>query len=176
MGVAFEVRYGFPDEIFRRLTEEYSVSQVFTNRDYEPYAIERDAAVGVLLNEKGIRFSAYKDHVLFDENEVIKDDGRPYTVFTPYSKRWKQQYSSVASHAYSAEEYFSNFYRQDILHVPSLSEMGFTRFAGNFPSAEISLKTIKNYEKERDFPALEGTTRLGVHLRLPAPASSLSSR
>jgi deoxyribodipyrimidine photo-lyase len=164
-GAAFEVRYGYPEEIFRQLVEEYPVSAVFTNRDYEPYSTGRDTAVKALLNERGIEFADYKDQVIFDRNEVVKDDGRPYTIFTPYSKRWKLQFNSAGVSAYPTEEYFSNFHQQEILPLPSLVEMGFMSSGEDFPAAVKPGKTIREYEKTRDFPALEGTTRLGVHLR-----------
>ncbi|MDD4227079.1 MAG: deoxyribodipyrimidine photo-lyase, partial [Mariniphaga sp.] len=89
-GSSLKIFHGIPLEIFRQITREYEVKNVFTNVDYEPYALERDRAVERFLNSKGIDFHAYKDHVIFDKNEIVKENGTPYTVFTPYSRKWKQ--------------------------------------------------------------------------------------
>ena len=87
-GSSLLVRHGIPLEIWQQLSEAYEIEAVYTNRDYEPYARERDAAVEKLLDEKGIQFHTFKDHVIFEQLEVTKDDGLPYTVFTPYSRKW----------------------------------------------------------------------------------------
>lgn len=89
LGSTLDVRYGNPVEIFKELINEYAVQKVFANHDYEPYAKERDAEVEILLREKSISFHSYKDQVIFEKDEVLKDDGKPYTIFTPYSKKWK---------------------------------------------------------------------------------------
>ncbi|MBS1566992.1 MAG: deoxyribodipyrimidine photo-lyase, partial [Bacteroidetes bacterium] len=83
-----EVHYGHPIEVFKTLLGKYKIAAVHSNQDYDPYAIERDTAVARLLKEQDIPFYGYKDQVLLDKSEVLKDDGKPYTVFTPYSRRW----------------------------------------------------------------------------------------
>jgi len=89
LGSTLDVRYGNPVEIFKELINEYAVQKVFANHDYEPYAKERDAVIENFLKEKSISFHSYKDQVIFEKDEVLKDDGKPYTIFTPYSKKWK---------------------------------------------------------------------------------------
>ena len=88
-GSSLEVFYGLPGQIFEGLSKRFSIANVYTNSDYEPYAGERDAEIEALLLKKGIGFHSFKDQVIFEKNEVVKDDGRPYTVFTPYSRKWK---------------------------------------------------------------------------------------
>ena len=91
-GSSVEVRFGKPLDVFKKLTGEYEIKNVITNRDYEPYSKTRDAIIEKLLAEKGIGFHTFKDHVIFETNEVTKSDGSPYVVYTPYMKRWKEQF------------------------------------------------------------------------------------
>ncbi|MET0392013.1 MAG: deoxyribodipyrimidine photo-lyase [Chitinophagaceae bacterium] len=165
MGAAIEVRYGFPEEIFRQLIAAYQVAKVFANHDYEPYAITRDAAIQALLAEAGISFHTYKDQVIAEKNEVTKDDGKPYTVFTPYSRRWKAFVTPAQLASYPSEKHVARFFRQEQPPIPSLSSMRFAPAGEPFPSAEWEPGQIRQYTKQRDIPAVRGTSRLGVHLR-----------
>ncbi len=165
MQVAFEVLYDTPDKAFNKLLEKYDVQKVFTNHDYETYAIERDEAIKKLLNGRNIEFLTYKDQVIFEKDEVMKDDGKPYTVYTPYSRRWKEKLTDFYTKEYPVKKYFNNFYKQSAAPVPSLASMGFKEAGENFPSKISSEIIIKSYDKTRDFPALAGTSRLGIHLR-----------
>ena len=88
-GSSLHVIYGTPQQAFKELTDAYNIAAVFTNHDYEPYARERDEQIGDLLKKKDITFNTYKDQVIFDKDEILKQDQTPYTVFTPYSKQWK---------------------------------------------------------------------------------------
>lgn len=144
----------------------YDVRAVFTNHDYEPYARERDDAVRTLLAGRGVSFFSYKDQVIFDRDEILKDDGRPYTVFTPYSKRWKALLNDFYVKPYPSEKYSEGFFRQKGLPLPSLGSMGFTATGRPWPSRILSLPLVAQYDKTRDFPALgDGTSHMGVHLR-----------
>jgi deoxyribodipyrimidine photo-lyase len=165
MGSSLQVAYGKPLEVFARLTELYPVKKVFCNHDYEPYALERDAQVAELLKSKGIAFETHKDQVIFEKDEVLSGQGKPYTVFTPYSRKWKEQVNAFYLQPYPTEKYFGNFYQQAPLPVPSLEEMGFVGAEVAFPPAETSDALIRRYAEQRDFPAIQGTTRLSVHLR-----------
>ncbi|MBC6492540.1 cryptochrome/photolyase family protein [Flavihumibacter stibioxidans] len=165
MGSSMDVRYGDPEEVFRQLMQEYKVEKIFTNHDYEPYAIERDAAVRKLAERQGAVFSDFKDQVIFEKEEVVKDDGRPYTVFTPYSKRWKARLNDFYLSSYPTEKYFDGFFRQQERPVPSLESLGFQAVGAEFPSAQLDEEMAKAYTAHRDFPAIPGTSRLGVHLR-----------
>jgi deoxyribodipyrimidine photo-lyase len=165
MGAAIKVYYDTPINAFRKLLKEHTIEKVFTNHDYEPYAIERDNQVAELLHENGIAFHTYKDQVIFDRHEVLKDDGGPYTVFTPYSRKWKSLLKPFYLKSYPAEKHFNNFYKHAAQIIPSLELMGFKKSAIEIPPLEISKGLLENYGDTRDFPALESTSRLGIHLR-----------
>ncbi|MES2330240.1 MAG: deoxyribodipyrimidine photo-lyase [Bacteroidota bacterium] len=166
MGSSLHVFYGFPKEIYSQLLEKFQVEKVFTNHDYEPYALERDKIVEELLRTNGASLHTFKDQVIFEKDEVIKDDGKPYTVFTPYANKWKAKLKPFYVEAYPTEKDFSNFYKQDSILIPSLESIGFQKFDQPFPSRELHESVIKHYKERRDFPVLEnGTSKMGVHLR-----------
>jgi deoxyribodipyrimidine photo-lyase len=165
IGSALDVRYGFPAEVFQQLAKEYKIGKVFTNHDYEPYAAQRDVAMRKLLNEKSISLHTYKDQVIFEKDEVTKDDGKSYTVFTPYSRKWKLKLNEFPIEIYKTEKYFSNFYKQPLKEIPSLQSMNFKSAGETFPGSVWKTDIIKKYKEQRDFPAIEGTSRLSVHLR-----------
>ena len=164
-GSSMEVYYGFPAEIFRMLIEKYNVRNVFTNHDYELYGIKRDEEIKHLLNDAGIAFRTFKDQVIFEKNEILKNDGTPYTIFTPYSKKWKELLRDKHLLSYPSEQHFNNFYKQPAAEIPSLHSMGFKKIQASFPSCTVQDETLIHYSKQRDYPALPGTTQLGVHLR-----------
>jgi deoxyribodipyrimidine photo-lyase len=165
MGTSLLVYHGTPLQAFEQLVQQYHIEQVFTNHDYEPYARERDDLIKAYLQQQGIAFNTYKDQVIFEKNEILKDNGSPYTVFTPYSKKWKAALNDFHLKAYPTKKYFSNFYKHSPLPVPSLASIGFKPTNESFLLPVIDDTIIRVYEKYRDFPAIEGTSRLGVHLR-----------
>lgn len=166
LGSSMQVFYEKPLEVFGKLAEQYTIGTVFTNHDYEPYALERDASVKSFLAGKSIGFSTYKDQVIFEKEEVTKDDGKPYTVFTPYSRKWKAKLNAFYLKSYPTEKYFSHFYQQAPLTIPGLASMGFESVEAVFPSRELNQEIVKKYSQNRDFPALDnGTSKMGVHLR-----------
>lgn len=176
LGSSLVVSHGSPPAVWRKILEKYPVAAVFTNRDYEPYAIQRDASVMALLAEKGIPLYSFKDHVIFEKDEVLKEDGHPYTVFTPYSRKWKTKLNSRIEpagttagsfylRAYPNHRYVDRFYKMAPQPVPSLGDLGFEPAGISFPSPVVSRGLIRNYDKTRDFPATGGTSRLGVHFR-----------
>jgi deoxyribodipyrimidine photo-lyase len=165
LGSSLKVLYGTPLQAFQQLVQEHPVKQVFTNHDYEPYARERDAVIAAFLKEKGIAFHTYKDQVIFDKQEVVKDDGQPYTVFTPYSKKWKATLNDLHVQVYPVEKYRQHFYQQSPVPLPSLTSIGFTASGLSFPSPHPDKTLIKKYDQQRDFPGIAGTSRMGVHLR-----------
>lgn len=164
-GSTLDVRHGFPAEIFRRLLEEYSVKNVFTNHDYEPYGQERDAQVAEILRRGGVNFRSCKDHVIFEKDEIIKEDGRPYVVFTPYSKKWLSKFSEAPPAVYKPEKLSDRYVKTAPLPMPSMEDIGFKQVNGNFPAKSVSDAKLSLYAHQRDFPGLDGTSRLGVHLR-----------
>ncbi|MBC7893220.1 MAG: deoxyribodipyrimidine photo-lyase [Sphingobacteriaceae bacterium] len=165
MGSTLIVRYGTPLDVWNQLLTEYEIGEVFTNRDYEAYAQERDAAIGGLLREHGAGLELSKDQVIFEGDEVLTGGDTPYTVFTPYSRRWKQTLTDFHLKSYPCERYFSNFYKTALLPIPSLAEMGFEASGEPFPAREASANLLRGYADRRNFPAVEGSSRLGIHLR-----------
>ena len=165
MGSTLNVYHDSAESTWKKLLLEYKVEKVFTNHDYEPYAIERDAKVEKLLNQNGASLYSFKDQVIFEKEEVVKDDGSPYTIFTPYSKRWKSVLNEFFLKSYPTIKYLDNFFKQSVSPLPSLQLIGFEETGKSFPPLIWNEAQIKNYSTQRDFPALDGTTKMGVHLR-----------
>lgn len=166
LGSTMKVFHGKPLDVFTQLVQSYSIQTVFTNHDYEPYAQERDLAIADLLAHAGVGFQTYKDQVIFEKDEVTKDDGKPYTVFTPYSKKWKAKLTPDYLKPYLTEQYFDAFYKQAPIEIPSLASMNFKEVETEFPSKKLDEEIVRKYSQNRDFPALEhGTSKMGVHLR-----------
>lgn len=166
LGSDLLVFYGTPEEVWPKITNQYNVKKVYTNHDYEPYAKERDAWVTNFFTSKQITFNTYKDQCIFEFDEVLKDDGKPYTVFTPYSKKWKAKLNDFYLRSYPTEKYFSAFLKVDEKQeLISLKVMNFNATGAGFPSKQTAQGIIKNYDKTRDYPAILGTSRLGVHFR-----------
>ncbi len=164
-GSSIEVRHGRPVEVFGKLLAEYDVSEVVTNTDYEPYATERDQAVAALLAIKGVGFVAYKDQVIFEKEEVLKDDGTPYTMFTPYSRRWKAVVNDFYLSSYPVGRFRHHFLQRLPASIPMLETLGFRKTGGPFPLSTIRKTFLLHYKEQRDYPGLAATSRMGVHLR-----------
>jgi len=164
-GSSLEIFISTPEEAFRKLMKEHEIANVFTNTDYEPYATERDNLIAKLLMGNNIPFLPFKDHVLLEKNEVLKDDDTPYTVFTPYSKKWKSIITEFHLKGYPTEKYFKNFLQKTPRPFPLLTEFGFNETTEEFPAKTIDEEIIAHYAANRDFPGISGTSRLGLHLR-----------
>ncbi len=165
IGSSLQVYFSTPKEVFTSLLKEHTIEKVFANHDYEQYAIDRDNQIAELLTLQGASFHSFKDQVIFEKSEVIKDDGTPYTVFTPYSRKWKAKLTPFYLKAYPTEIYYSNFYRQPSHDLPTITEIGFKETDSSFPSKDLNLSIVSHYAEQRNFPSLNGTSRLGVHLR-----------
>jgi deoxyribodipyrimidine photo-lyase len=165
IGSSVKVFYSTPEIVFKELVKEYTITAVYTNHDYEPYAEERDSAVKDFLNKNKIEFKSYKDQCIFEKDEVTKDDGKPYTVFTPYSRKWKLRLTDFHVKPYPNKKYFANFLKTKSFNVPTLKELGFEKSGLEFPLTNISNSIITNYKEQRDFPAIKGTSKLSLHLR-----------
>jgi len=157
--------YGNPLEIFEGLVQKYTLTAVYINHDYEPYAKERDAALDSLLVKNGAKLHTFKDQVIFEKLEITKDDGLPYTVFTPYSRKWKAALNDSSLKSYPTEKYFNHFIKLEQQEIPTLKSMGFVASKLSFPTAEASDKIIEKYHEQRDIPSIRGTTRISLHLR-----------
>lgn len=164
-GSSLKVLHGTPETAFQKILGEYDIKAVFTNRDYEPYAIARDERISGLLKASGIPFHSFKDQVIFEKNEVSKSDGTPYTVFTPYSRAWKKQLTPQHTATFDTAKYSGNFLQTSPAAIPRPEEIGFSDSATVSPVPVINSDIIRNYHLTRNIPSLEGTTRLGVHLR-----------
>jgi deoxyribodipyrimidine photo-lyase len=165
LGSSLEVLQGKPEEVFKKLLNTHKIEKVFTNTDYEPYATERDAAIKSLLEKNNATLISYKDHVIFEKEEVVKDDGKPYTVFTPYSRKWKAALKETDLQLYETEKYFDNFLKCSPNEIPSLTQIGFAKTTQTFPSKSVEAELVKKYAIQRDIPSIVGTSHLGIHLR-----------
>ncbi len=158
--------HGKPQEVFNSLIKEYDIKAVFTNHDYEPYAKKRDEEIKNSLDEHDISFHTFKDQVIFEKSEVVKDDGEPYVVYTPYKNKWKSQFNANHLTVHYTSQYRSNLIKHSRLPNLSLSDMGFETSKIKVPAYTVTPTLINNYEDTRNYPAIEnGTSRLGPHLR-----------
>ncbi len=161
VGSSLLVLHGDPIELFTSLHPK----AIYTNHDYEPYALQRDGAVKEILESKRIAFHSYKDQVIFEKSEVVKDDDSPYTVFTPYSKKWKSKLNDFYKKSYPSKKYFSSFKKCKSIPLLDITTFGFTPSEIGVPPRIIKRSIIETYDKTRNYPALDGTTKLSVHLR-----------
>ncbi|MBN1479783.1 deoxyribodipyrimidine photo-lyase [candidate division KSB1 bacterium] len=161
------VKHGKPLNVWKQLVNDFDISAVYTNNDYEPYALQRDAGVQAFLESHGIAFLSLRDQVIFEKDDVRTASEQPYTVFTPYKKKWKQKLieNNTLSLAYPVAPHNKNFWQHEPLPIPSLKETGFTPTHADFPSREIRDEIIQKYHLQRDFPGIAGTSRIGVHVR-----------
>jgi len=155
------VLYGNPVELFSRSKPKV----LYTNHDYEPYARTRDQAVRESIEMNGGNFRSFKDQVIFEKNEVAKDDGKPYTIFTSYMKKWKAMLRKEDVKPYPSEKLLERFWKTEPLPLPALEDLGFKKSGISFPPKEIRIDRIINYDQTRDIPYFDGTSRLGIHLR-----------
>ena len=163
-GSSMLVRYGQPEEIFPQLLDEYEVQSVYTNRDYEPYALSRDSQIEALLLEKNIPFLSFKDQVIFEPGEILNGSGEFYKVFTPYSRNWLEKFRTTRVQPLPTANW-KNLVQSSPLPMPTLTNMGFAPSPIEIPSSELDEEIVRHYEERRNFPAQRGTSRLGIHLR-----------
>ena len=157
--------HGEPATIYKNLLEKYNIDTVFTNRDYEPYAKDRDDKIQQLLNDNNIKFKTFKDQVIFEQNEVTKKDGLPYVVYTPYMKVWKEQFKTHTLDFYYTSSFLKNLIQDKELPNLTLSDIGFTKSNQKIKKHTVTPALIQNYEDTRNFPAQDSTSKLGPHLR-----------
>ncbi len=162
-GTTLLTYHGKPLEIFKKIIKEYDVKSIYTNRDYEPSAIKRDEEIRKFLRGKEIDFLEFKDQIIFEKDEVLKDNEEPYTIYTPYSKKWKKILAEKDYVSHSLRK--KNFHSLPKKKIMSLKDIGFEKTDMEFTTPRLDPKIINNYDKTRDFPALDGTTHLGIALR-----------
>lgn len=159
------VYYGNPEDVIVQCCTLFAVQSVYTNHDYEPYARNRDASVQSQLMKKGITFNTYKDQCIFEKNEVVKSDGTPYTVFTPYCKSWHKRLSKQDYKPYDTKPYWHKIAKVKT-SWPLLEEMGFRALKEEFTFTALpSQQLLTAYATQRDVPAVKGTSRISMALR-----------
>ncbi|MGC1632012.1 MAG: deoxyribodipyrimidine photo-lyase [Gelidibacter sp.] len=159
------IYHGKPLEVYKQLIVNYEIKAVYTNHDYEPYAQERDTQINNFLSEKGIDFKTFKDQVIFEKDEVVKKDGNPYAVYTPYMKAWKEKFKTHNLEIFDTATFLDSLFKNTALFNLSLADIGFKRSSQQIVDFEVTSTLIQNYEKTRNFPSLDSTSRLGPHLR-----------
>lgn len=172
LGSDLLVFYGEPIEVFKNLVDKLPICSVYTNHDYEPKARLRDVNVEAYLKQKQIVFKSYKDQTLFEKDEIKTDAGNPYTVYTPYKKKYLSLLNDFYLKSYPNDLYQMNYYQNPMPDMtfydrfPQLEDMGFKSCDAVFPEMCLSQTMLKKYAVDRDFPYLDhATSRLGLHLR-----------
>ncbi len=166
-GSSIAIYHGTPQKVFSEIISEFNIQNVITNHDYEPYAKERDQNIKDFLAEKNIGFHTFKDQVIFEKDEVVKDDGDPYVVYTPYSKKWLDNFKKLDNFkVYDPSSKWKQLYQHSRLSNLTLGDIGFERSSIKVPDYNISEETLKNYKDTRNYPAKSpGTSHLSPHLR-----------
>ena len=157
--------HGKPIDIFKHLVDSYDIGAVYTNHDYEPYAKARDEKVASFLNENHIEFKTFKDQVVFEKSEIVKKDGKPYMVYTPYMKLWKATFRTLDLKDFPSEMVLKNLIPTTDLPNLSLSDIGFIKSQQEIKPYLVTSSLIQNYEATRNFPSQDSTSKLGPHLR-----------
>ena len=159
------IYHGTPENIYKALIENYTIDTVYTNSDYEPYAISRDKKIKTLLESEGITFKTFKDQVVFERNEIVKKDGSAYKVYTPFSRVWLDEYKRNGITFYPSEERLNNTFKSSELQNLTLEDIGFKEAKVKIAPYTVTPTLIADYEATRNFPAQDNTSKLGPHLR-----------
>lgn len=155
---------GNPKAVFESLLKKYKIKSVYANRDYEPYALERDKSIKSFLEKKNVTYKSFKDQVIFEKDEVVKDDGNPYKVYTPYSRKWIEKLNARGFETCKSETKLNSLASLELPYL-TLKEIGFDEKEFDIPLFNIDSKTIEKYQETRNFPYLNSTSRIGAHLR-----------
>lgn len=167
IGKSLAIFHGDPFEVYHKILAENNIKTVYTNHDYEPYARKRDLELYQLFKEYNIEFKTSKDQVIFEKSEVVKDDGSPYVVYTPYSNKWKDNFRKTSLNNYNSEDYLDKIASHSYPFM-SLKDIGFVRSSIPVTAFDVSVSLIDNYEATRNFPAMNKTSYLGIYLRFGA--------
>lgn len=158
--------YGSPKAIFEQLNLDFDIQEVYCNRDYEPQAINRDKEIYAFFESQDIRLRAFKDQVIFDKQDILKNDGKPYSVYTPYAKKWKEKLTGTDYKEYPIP--LEGFYQQSFSEIISLQDIGFEKTDIVYHDPFLDATIVDQYDQYRDYPALQRTTQLGIALRFGA--------
>ena len=173
LGSSLLVLHGDPQQLWKELAQRFKIQAVYFNHDLEPYAAQRDAAVKKVLEQYNVTMYGHKDHLIFEGNEILKDDGKPYTVFTPYKNKWLSKLHIETQNgvpkpliSWPSEKHIDQFSKVTKPYkIPSLAELGFESGSLSFPPKTVSTSLIMHYDQTRDYPAVPGTSKLGIHFR-----------
>jgi deoxyribodipyrimidine photo-lyase len=157
--------YDSPKNAWRQLTELYDIQGVYTNEDYEPYAIKRDKEISTFLGKQSIDILRYKDQCIFHKDDILKKDGKPYTVFTPYKRKWREALEKNTFEEYGSKKLLKNFAKLSKVPMISIEELGFNEIEVQNKVKTIKRSIIEKYHENRDIPSVNGTSLLGLHLR-----------
>ena len=159
------VLHGQPKAVWEKIFTEYQVKAVFSNHDYEKYGMERDSEIASLANSHNVSFKSFKDQCIFEKTEILSGSGTPYTVFSPYARKWKETLTKDFLADYQIMPFAANFLKEINFEMPSMQQLGFQNTDMKFVAPTVDQDIINKYKEQRDFPAIAGTTRLSVHLR-----------
>lgn len=170
------VMHGSGQNSIPQLARSLHVEAVFCNHDYEPNAVARDAHVAEQLKQQNIAFHHYKDHVIFEKDEILTMAGKPYGVFTPYKNMWLKTVNDFYIKPYPVDRYIHHLGKTTPTDIPSLGSMGFqktnlssmrlpTGMQGGLALFEDFKARMDRYKDARDFPATKGVSYLSLHLR-----------
>jgi len=164
-GSSLRIEHGKPEVIINHILKTNAVQAIYSNRDYEPYARTRDERIQKICAAKNVTFNSFKDQVIFETSEILTQSNTPYTIFTPYSKAWKKHLDLFYYKAYPSKKYLGHLDQKKIKQQLDLEKIGFLNNTQSIPHKPLSPALLKNYEKNRNFPALDGTSHIGIHLR-----------
>ena len=163
------VEHGAPLDIFSKILRKFQIQAIYTNHDYEPQARVRDQKIADFCQKNNVIFKTFKDQAIFEKNEILTDQKKPYTVYTPYKKKWLATLSSkdLRSCELNEKNFLKltefNFKPQNLI---SIEKMGFKKVEFKFPQNSVSNLVLQKYNEQRDFPHIkQGTSRLGLHFR-----------
>jgi len=165
LGSTILVEYGKPEQVLEQLLDRYNITAVTVNHDHEPYAIQRDARIAALLGSRGVAMRSFKDISIFERSEVTKEDGNPYTVFTPYARKWRTQLTDQMLEPFPSGTLQDRFHQCSATQLPTLGSMGFQRTDLDIPGLGLDAATLANYRDARNIPSVNGTSRMSTHLR-----------
>ncbi len=165
MGSTLRVFHGRPVDIFKTLITEYEIERVYAGNDYEPYAIKRDKQVSAELSAHGVHLQLVKDHVVFDYDQVLKQDGTPYIVYTPYMRAWKKRFGVNEIEYYASENLTHQFKKHKSIPLPSIEDIGFNQIEPGVEDPRLEPDLLARYQQDRDYPYVDATSHIGPHLR-----------
>ena len=163
IGSGIEMHYGTPLDVFKLLIQKFNVASVYTNEDYEPYAIKRDREISDFLAENAVEFKSFQDQIIFHPDDILKSDNTPFQVYSPYAKKWMEQLPEQLT-IYESEKLKDNFLKFEPQHLEP-ETIGFAKNEKSYYEPNLSEQLLQEYSRKRNFPAKDGTSKVSTHLR-----------